>query len=106
MPKPQRGGYGKWAETTRTRLGIGQMIGRPATERSGRSDGFSTRKLGYARFMSASASKRDGLAVPARRVCIVRQRDVYEPQIQRVAEALSRAGFDVEVLRMRGKDQP
>jgi glycosyltransferase involved in cell wall biosynthesis len=40
------------------------------------------------------------------RVCIVRQRDVYEPQIQRVAEALARAGYDVEVLRMRGKGEP
>jgi len=40
------------------------------------------------------------------RVCIVRQRDVYEPQIQRVAEALTRAGYDVEVLCMRGKGQP
>jgi glycosyltransferase involved in cell wall biosynthesis len=39
------------------------------------------------------------------RVCIVRQRDVYEPQIQRVAEALQRAGYDVEVLCMRGKGQ-
>ena len=40
------------------------------------------------------------------RVCIVRQRDVYEPQIQRVAEALTRAGYEVEVLCMRGKGQP
>jgi glycosyltransferase involved in cell wall biosynthesis len=40
------------------------------------------------------------------RVCIVRQRDVYEPQIQRVAEALARAGYQVEVLCMRGKGQP
>jgi glycosyltransferase involved in cell wall biosynthesis len=61
--------------------------------------------------MSASPSQREGAAVRAPRerplrVCIVRQRDVYEPQIQRVAEALARAGYDVEVLRMRGKDEP
>jgi glycosyltransferase involved in cell wall biosynthesis len=56
--------------------------------------------------MSASSAQTDGNAVRARRVCIVRQRDVYEPQIQRVAEALVRAGFDVEVLCMRGKGQP
>ena len=34
------------------------------------------------------------------RVCIVRQRDVYEPQIRRVAEALVGAGYDVDVLLM------
>jgi glycosyltransferase involved in cell wall biosynthesis len=56
--------------------------------------------------MSASGAQTDGTAVRARRVCIVRQRDVYEPQIQRVAEALVRAGFDVEVLCMRGEGQP
>jgi glycosyltransferase involved in cell wall biosynthesis len=56
--------------------------------------------------VSASDAQRDGTAVRPRRVCIVRQRDVYEPQIQRVAEALVRAGFDVEVLCMRGKNQP
>jgi glycosyltransferase involved in cell wall biosynthesis len=41
-----------------------------------------------------------------RRVCIVRQRDVYEPQIRRVAEALVGAGYDVEVLLMRHADRP
>jgi glycosyltransferase involved in cell wall biosynthesis len=40
------------------------------------------------------------------RVCIVRQRDVYEPQIRRVAEALRGAGYDVEVLLMRHRDRP
>jgi glycosyltransferase involved in cell wall biosynthesis len=35
------------------------------------------------------------------RVCIVRQRDVYEPQIRRVAEALVGAGYEVDVLCMR-----
>jgi glycosyltransferase involved in cell wall biosynthesis len=40
------------------------------------------------------------------RVCIVRQRDVYEPQIRRVAEALAGAGYDVEVLIMRHPDRP
>ena len=40
------------------------------------------------------------------RVCIVRQRDVYEPQVQRVAEALVGAGYDVEVLCMRHPDRP
>ena len=42
----------------------------------------------------------------AHRVCIVRQRDVYEPQIRRVAEALTGAGYDVEVLIMRHPDRP
>ncbi len=42
----------------------------------------------------------------AHRVCIVRQRDVYEPQIRRVAEALTGAGYDVEVLVMRHPDRP
>jgi glycosyltransferase involved in cell wall biosynthesis len=42
----------------------------------------------------------------AHRVCIVRQRDVYEPQIRRVAEALTGAGYDVEVLLMRHPDRP
>lgn len=35
------------------------------------------------------------------RVCIVRQTDHYELPIQREAEALARAGFDVEVILMR-----
>src|SRR3954466_10854302 len=43
---------------------------------------------------------------PARRVCIVRQRDVYEPQIRRVAEALLGAGYDVDVVLMRHPDRP
>jgi glycosyltransferase involved in cell wall biosynthesis len=41
-----------------------------------------------------------------RRVCIVRQRDVYEPQIQRVAEALVGAGYEVDVLLMRRSGEP
>jgi glycosyltransferase involved in cell wall biosynthesis len=41
-----------------------------------------------------------------RRVCIVRQMRDYEPQVQRVAEALVGAGFDVEVLCMRHPDRP
>ena len=36
-----------------------------------------------------------------RRVVIVRQSNQYEPQVQRVAEALVRRGYDVEVLIMR-----
>jgi glycosyltransferase involved in cell wall biosynthesis len=40
------------------------------------------------------------------RVCIVRQMADYEPQVQRVAEALVGAGFDVEVLCMRHPDRP
>jgi len=44
--------------------------------------------------------------VPRHRVCIVRQRDVYEPQIRRVAEALVGAGYDVDVLLMRRRDRP
>jgi glycosyltransferase involved in cell wall biosynthesis len=48
----------------------------------------------------------DHAAKPPHRVCIVRQRDVYEPQIQRVAEALVGAGYDVDVLIMRHRDRP
>lgn len=40
------------------------------------------------------------------RVCIVRQTDWYEPPIQREAEALASAGFDVEVICMRRRDGP
>jgi glycosyltransferase involved in cell wall biosynthesis len=40
------------------------------------------------------------------RVCIVRQTDLYEPPVQREAEALVSAGFDVEVLMMRGDNRP
>lgn len=35
---------------------------------------------------------------PRRRACIVRQNDIYDGEIQREAEALAGAGFDVEVL--------
>ena len=40
------------------------------------------------------------------RVCIVRQRDVYEPQIRRVAQALVCAGYEVDVILMRHSDRP
>jgi glycosyltransferase involved in cell wall biosynthesis len=40
------------------------------------------------------------------RVCIVRQSDLYEPPIQREAEALRTAGFDVEVLCMANPERP
>src|SRR5919204_555941 len=40
------------------------------------------------------------------RVCIVRQTDLYEPPVQREAEALAGAGFDVEVLCMRHPERP
>jgi glycosyltransferase involved in cell wall biosynthesis/peptidoglycan/xylan/chitin deacetylase (PgdA/CDA1 family) len=40
------------------------------------------------------------------RACIVRQTDWYEPPIQREAEALVEAGFDVEVLCMRKRGNP
>lgn len=40
------------------------------------------------------------------RACIVRQTDIYELPIQREAEALAGAGFDVEVLCMRHPDRP
>jgi glycosyltransferase involved in cell wall biosynthesis len=40
------------------------------------------------------------------RVCIVRQTDLYEPPVRREAEALVAAGFDVEVLMMRGDGRP
>lgn len=41
-----------------------------------------------------------------RRACILRQTDDYEPMIQREAEALSDAGFDVDVICMRGHSRP
>ncbi len=40
------------------------------------------------------------------RICIVRQTDHYELPIQREAEALQRAGCDVEVICMRAPDAP
>ena len=36
-----------------------------------------------------------------RRACIVRQNDIYDGEMQREAEALASAGFDVEVLCLR-----
>jgi glycosyltransferase involved in cell wall biosynthesis len=44
--------------------------------------------------------------MPGPRVCIVRQTDMYEPPVQREAEALAGAGFDVEVLCMRHPERP
>src|ERR1700733_2237057 len=46
----------------------------------------------------------DGRARP--RVAIIRQNYIYEPMIQREAEALVRAGFDVEVMCMRDSSRP
>jgi glycosyltransferase involved in cell wall biosynthesis len=43
---------------------------------------------------------------PRPRVVIVRQVDLYEPMIQREADALVTAGFDVEVICMRRADRP
>ena len=40
------------------------------------------------------------------RACIVREMDEYEPPVQREAEALVAAGFDVEVLCMRHAKRP
>jgi glycosyltransferase involved in cell wall biosynthesis len=40
------------------------------------------------------------------RVAIVRQNYIYEPMVQREAEALVRAGYDVEVMCMRGDSRP
>jgi glycosyltransferase involved in cell wall biosynthesis len=40
------------------------------------------------------------------RVAIIRQNYIYEPMIQREAEALVRAGFDVEVMCMRDSSRP
>lgn len=40
------------------------------------------------------------------RVCIVRQTDMYEPPVQRAAEALVGIGFDVEVICMRHRERP
>ena len=42
----------------------------------------------------------------ARRACILRQNEYYEPMVQREAEALAGAGFDVEVLCMRAVGTP
>jgi glycosyltransferase involved in cell wall biosynthesis len=41
-----------------------------------------------------------------RRACIVRQNDIYDGEIQREAEALAGAGFDVEVLCLRSASAP
>jgi glycosyltransferase involved in cell wall biosynthesis len=41
-----------------------------------------------------------------RRVCIVRQQDVYEIGLRREAEALAAAGYDVEVICMEYHDRP
>jgi glycosyltransferase involved in cell wall biosynthesis len=41
-----------------------------------------------------------------RRVCILRRNDVYDHMVQREANALADAGFDVEVLCMRASDVP
>ncbi len=41
-----------------------------------------------------------------RRACILRQNDYYDPMVQREAEALAGAGFDVEVICMRASDAP
>ncbi len=40
------------------------------------------------------------------RVCILRQTDLYEPPVQRAAEALVAAGCDVEVILMENPDRP
>jgi glycosyltransferase involved in cell wall biosynthesis len=40
------------------------------------------------------------------RVCIVRQTDMYEPPVQRAAEALVRSGFETEVMCMRNPERP
>jgi hypothetical protein len=40
------------------------------------------------------------------RVCIVRQTDLYEIPVKRMAEALAEAGYEVEVLCMRSPDRP
>jgi glycosyltransferase involved in cell wall biosynthesis len=40
------------------------------------------------------------------RVCILRQTDMYEPPVQRAAEALVTAGLDVEVICMRHPERP
>jgi glycosyltransferase involved in cell wall biosynthesis len=41
-----------------------------------------------------------------RRVAIIRQNYIYEPMVQREAEALVAAGFDVEVMCMRDAGRP
>lgn len=54
----------------------------------------------------AERSLRHSLRQSRPRICIVRQRDLYEEQVRRVADALVSAGFDVEVLCMREAGQP
>jgi glycosyltransferase involved in cell wall biosynthesis len=50
------------------------------------------------------STKRENPVRP--RACIVRQTDLYESQIQREADALVAAGFDVEFICMRRADRP
>ena len=45
-------------------------------------------------------------ALGRRRAGILRQNSYYDPMVQREAEALAGAGFDVEVLCMRATDRP
>jgi hypothetical protein len=40
------------------------------------------------------------------RVCIVRQSDLYEIPVRREAQALAKAGFDVEVICMENPERP
>jgi len=40
------------------------------------------------------------------RIAILRQNDVYEPMVQREAEALTAAGYEVEVFCMQGHGRP
>jgi glycosyltransferase involved in cell wall biosynthesis len=56
--------------------------------------------------MDSEGSGPEGAGAQPHRVCIVRQRDVYEPQIRRVAEALVGAGYEVDVVLMRHRDRP
>lgn len=51
-------------------------------------------------------SRREDSATRKPRVCIVREMDEYEPPVQREAEALVSAGFEVEVLCMRHPNRP
>ena len=59
-----------------------------------------------ARFARPEIRLRRPRGPAARRVAIIRQNYVYEPMVQREAEALVSAGFDVEVMCMRDRGRP
>ena len=68
-----------------------------------RGDSVMTNAVRFARRKARPSRSGD----PARlHVAIIRQNYIYEPMVQREAEALARAGFDVEVICMRDNSRP